>query len=556
MARLDLAGPDGTRSIRIRGGTATIGRSPELEVVVDHPSVSRVHARVTEHDGAWVVRDLGSTNGTFVNGRRIKQAALADGDRLAVGEVGLGFSLAEPASSWDGSWLFAGVGRVLDRLGESRPAPERADEAGPLLAPLRQVIQRWEAAYRQLTVLYRIAHLLHGTEPLGTRVESAIKLAIPALKAERGFVLGYRPEKDELEVRLAFSRSEELPTTLDWIRAVARKVVETGQVLGLGPELAVGPPLTRPPTGRSMIAAPIKGNAGTYGVVLLDAPPGGSSWGKEEVDFVSTFAAQVGSTYERETLEAETAARRDAEHDLALARAIQARLLPARLPVVEGVVAHGASRPSREVGGDYFDAFPVGDGRLWFVVADVSGKGVPAALVQAQVRSLLRSLGRRGIPPEQAVEELGVSLLDDFGGRMFATVLAGVIDAASGRVSLVNAGHEYPWLHRVGEPIPVPVEHSDPPCGLFPGVVYRAHALELGPGDRLLIATDGIMDAESTQGERFGPPRLVELIRATRDLDVAHQVECIFAAVEEWGKGAPKSDDATVLALEFQGRGT
>lgn len=556
MARLVLQEEGGgEREFPVDPGTTTIGRAADQDIFLDHTSVSRRHARIDRVGDQYQITDLGSTNGTSVEGKRIRQAVLQEGSRVAIGELPLVFSL-ERARRGAATGILKGVGHVLERLTRQIEAsspqtePSSPEEVmGGYFEQLQQQSRKWESAYRQLTVLYRIAYHLQGTEPVEEKLHKVLNLAIGTLRAERGMLFGYDPSRDELYSRVAFSRSQDDRTRLDWVRAVSRRVIDSDEPMASGPDLCVGPAMTRPPNGRTFICAPLRTPRGIHGSLYLDTRAEVSNWGLDEVEFIRTLAAQIGMTFDQEHFALQTIQQREIERELSIARKIQQGLLPEKLQVGAGMQAQGRSVPSKEVGGDYYDCLESRDGVTYWLLADVSGKGVPAALVQAQVRSQLRAMGRSGLPPEAILTELNQALFDDYDGRMFVTCVLGVVDPEAGRIRFVNAGHEFPSILRSSTGEVLTLEEGSFPCGLFGGEGYQATEAEFLPGDLLLLATDGIVDSQNVQGERFGPERFQGLLERCVGRSGPEVVETVFSEVEAWGAGAPQRDDITLLVL-------
>lgn len=549
-----VGGPRGGVEYPVIAESTSVGRTPDQDVFLEHDSVSRRHARIDRAGDQYNVLDLGSTNGTFVGGKRVRSAKLQDGVEVVFGELKFRFSTEDVAQD-DAAGILRGVGRVLELLTEqSGPAaaPEPTAPPSQAIERMRSQQATWESAYRQLTVLYRIAYLLQGGADAEVKLDKVVQLAIGTLRAERGFLFRYEPSKDDLKAEVAYSKNTEGGTHLDWVRAVARRTIDSDEPMASGPDLSVGAAMTRPPSGRVFIAAPVRTARSIHGCLYLDARSDQVHWTPGEVEFVRTLAAQIGSTYDQEEYARHMIAKREIERELSIARNIQQSLLPSQLDTGEGILAHGRSTPSKEVGGDYFDTFRSVDGDTVWLLADVSGKGVPAALVQAQVRSHLRAAARRGLDPELILADLNEALLADYGGRMYVTCVMGTVDRERKVLRYVNAGHEFPQLLRGACGTVEVLEEGDHPCGLFGGAAFTAYEVPFGPGDTILLATDGIVDSQNTLEERFGHERFGELVADCLGLTPYDLVERVFETVEQFAQGAPQRDDITLLSLQLE----
>ena len=253
---------------------------------------------------------------------------------------------------------------------------------------------------------------------------------------------------------------------------------------------------------------------------------------------------------------AEAETRMDAE--LATAKAIQEAALPRVFPPYPDIArfdVYATMNAAREVGGDFYDFFLVGDdscqtsGKLAFIIADVSGKGVPAALFMMKAKTQIRDYLASGMEIGEAIENANHQLCDGNDAGMFVTVWAGVLDYATGHVDFVNAGHNPPLLWQ-GASWSWLVQKSGMPLGLFDGMPYKAHAVECRIGDQFLLYTDGVTEAMDVEGNLYGEERLEKIANANFALHPRDLVEAVRSSVKEHAEGAVQSDDITLLALE------
>jgi sigma-B regulation protein RsbU (phosphoserine phosphatase) len=213
---------------------------------------------------------------------------------------------------------------------------------------------------------------------------------------------------------------------------------------------------------------------------------------------------------------------------------------------------HAFMRPTREVGGDLYDFFPIDEGRVAFTVADVSGKGVPASLFMAMFCSIVRAVAMPGIEVGKILTRANAILSQDNDACMFVTVFFGVLELATGRVDYCNAGHNAPYVLRADgrrEELP----SIDIAVGILEGRAFKPASLTLAPGDRMFVFTDGITEAFSTSHEQFGEERLEALLDSLPAAGPEELVEKIVAAVDAFAEGAEQSDDITALALTYRG---
>ena len=238
--------------------------------------------------------------------------------------------------------------------------------------------------------------------------------------------------------------------------------------------------------------------------------------------------------------------------ELRIAHEMQARMLPQSPPQVPGLDVAGFSDPCREVGGDYFDYWALDDGRLALCIGDVTGKGVPAALLMAMVKSCLFSLVTDNPMPAPILSTLGpmVRALGD--RQQLMTFLFGIIDPAARTLRLANAGHLYPYLLRPGEDRPAFLEANGLPLGTPLRVQYTDVEYRLEPGDRVIFSTDGIVEAHNTAKDMLGFDRLSEIVASTRSLDSHGTIHTILKSLRQFTGVAPTEDDKTLVVVRLK----
>ena len=245
--------------------------------------------------------------------------------------------------------------------------------------------------------------------------------------------------------------------------------------------------------------------------------------------------------------QAEIRDRERIEQELKVAQLIQQQFLPRELPNLPGWHVAAYYRPARAVGGDFYDFIELPDGKVGIVVGDVTDKGVPAALVMATTHSVLRGEALREIAPGAVLRRANELLLDEMPPNMFVTCLYAVLDPLAGSLRFANAGHNLPNL-RNQEGV-VELRAAGMPLGLLPGMDYEEHEATLGPGDSLLLHSDGLAEAHSPDGEMFGFPRLAKLC-AERDGGEA-LIDLLLAELASFtGQGWEQEDDITLVTLQ------
>lgn len=255
-----------------------------------------------------------------------------------------------------------------------------------------------------------------------------------------------------------------------------------------------------------------------------------------------------------EQLQKDEAARLRLDSELEIARTVQQYLYPHVAPVLRGATVSGRTLAARIIGGDLYDFFDLGRERIGILCADVSGKGIPAALMMANLQAVARahfgnSIDGPAAPPAHFVEILNQQLAGRFGDNRYATLFWAEYDVHTSVLTYVNAGHPSPILTRsTGE-----IERLNSvgvPIGMFANTRYTASTLEMQPGSRLVIFTDGLTDAENGEEEEFGDERLIECCSTiTAGMDAKGVADSLMHAVAEWSGGRKRFDDTTVVVL-------
>jgi serine phosphatase RsbU (regulator of sigma subunit) len=240
------------------------------------------------------------------------------------------------------------------------------------------------------------------------------------------------------------------------------------------------------------------------------------------------------------------------EQELRIARLIQQTLLPKSLPQLPGYEVAAYYQPAREVGGDFYDFFELEDGRLGLVVGDVTDKGVPAALVMATTRTMLRAAAQRLFSPGEVLRRANEALVTDIPPNMFITCLYAILEPESGRLLYANAGHDLPYRRKAGrsEGAAEELRATGMPLGLMPGMAYEEKEIVVEEGESVLFYSDGLVEAHDPQREMFGFPRLQGLVGAHRSGGSSLIGFLLSELTRFTGEGWEQEDDITLVTLE------
>jgi sigma-B regulation protein RsbU (phosphoserine phosphatase) len=302
------------------------------------------------------------------------------------------------------------------------------------------------------------------------------------------------------------------------------------------------------------LVLPLSSNRSLVGVMSLGPKQSEEPYTRSDIRLLDAVAAQTGLALENSRLTAEIAAevanREKAKRELEIAREVQERLFPQEYPPVAGVVFAGACRPALGVGGDYYDFIARSGTQLGIAVGDVSGKGVPAALLMATLRAYLRG---QTVGASANLAELMVNLnrlvYESSAPNRYATFFYGEYDASSGRLAYVNAGHNPPIIFRRSGEI-VRLDVGGPVIGLLTECAYEQGCVALQPGDTLVAFTDGVSEAMDADYQEWGEERLIESVRTQTTSDPKERIVQLMAAADGFVAGAPQHDDMTLVVLQ------
>ncbi|NLO02388.1 MAG: SpoIIE family protein phosphatase [Bacteroidales bacterium] len=245
------------------------------------------------------------------------------------------------------------------------------------------------------------------------------------------------------------------------------------------------------------------------------------------------------------------------QHDLNIAREIQQAILPkifSLFPEKQNFDLYASMVAAREVGGDFYDFFMIDDNRLGFVIGDVSGKGVPAAIFMAVSRTLIRATGIKGVSASDCMRYVNKLLCNESVASMFVTVFYGILDSTTGEVEFVNAGHNPPYLLNSKGIRKLEIT-GDTVLGVFDDITFHPGKIEMNPGEKLFLYTDGVTEAFNNQEEAYGEERLESLLKQYLEQPVDTIIKETMESVKMYVDEAPQSDDITLLSVTFYGQG-
>src|SRR5438552_11051549 len=526
------------RTINLDHSPFSVGRKVDKDLVIADPRVSRDHALITSDNGQFYVLDQGSKHGTFVNGERVQRKNLERNDRLEFGVRDVAYVIFNPEHATSNT-----AREFLNQISGIHISSESTD-------------------LEKLTLFLEAARKLNTTGVLDEILVTLLDATLKLTRGERGYVF---LKADDGALRLAAGRNSKGEPLLDdktishsilddALKANSEFVItDTSQSLDLAGRQSIVAydlrtviciPLRKPQVQTTRDAQSPESLTGeAMGALYVDSRFASRDISTVSNDILRAIATEAASLIENARLvQAEDAARRY-QQELSIAASIQQRLMAVTIPEVPFARLKGRNLSCKEIGGDFFDAVNTDEG-LAVVLADVSGKGVSAALLASTLQGMIYSQLTAGMPLIEIVTAANRFFTHKHIGEKYATLIIARI-RRDGELEYVNCGHVPPLLVCNKEVIRSP--HGNLPVGLLAEATYESDHCSLHAGDRLILVTDGVTEAENARGDFFEDSRLETVAAKSSTL------EDIFTAVANFCGGTPLSDDCTVVELVYSG---
>jgi sigma-B regulation protein RsbU (phosphoserine phosphatase) len=528
------------RTINLDHSPFSVGRKIDKDLVIADPRVSRDHALIVSENGQFCVIDQSSKHGTFVNGERVQRKTLERNDRLEFGVRDVAYVIFHPHHASSNS-----ARDFLSQISGIHISTETTD-------------------LEKLTLFLEAARKLNTIGVLDEILVTLLDATLNLTRAERGYVF---LKAEDGKLRLAAGRNSKGEPLLD-DKTISHSILEdalksnsefvitdTSQSLDLAGRHSIVAydlrtviciPLRKPQVQTTRDAqgpSPSEMSAEVMGALYVDSRFASRDISSVSNDILRAIAHEAASLVENARLvQAEEAARRY-QQELAIAASIQQRLMAVTIPEVPFARLSGRNLSCKEIGGDFFDAVNTEDG-LTVVLADVSGKGVSAALLASTLQGMIYSQLTARMPLPEIVAAVNRFFTHKHIGEKYATVIIARI-RRDGELEYVNCGHVPPLLVCNREVIRP--SHGNLPVGLLADAAYESDRYNMHPGDRLVLVTDGVTEAENARGDFFDNERLEAVAAKSGTL------EDIFSAVADFCGGTPLSDDCTVVELLYTG---
>ena len=543
---LEVISPDNTRRfVFLSVSPFCIGRGESgNHLQLADSRISRQCAALISEGDLWYLEDRGHRRGVFVSGKQIDRCELKDGNIISFGiedSYEIIFRSAEADTS---------IQNILSRI---QDLPSTGSSPGGL---------------HKLNLLLEATMLLHSQLPLDSVLGTMLDHAISITDADRGILL--EPDSSgALRIRLA-RRSGGLRLSLDSLapsqtalrQALERqasvitedlaqadiKLQDAQSIVAQRLRAIVAIPLYAMPRANSTESIVHSKRGEFLGVVYLDSRRA-AAFSKLERQILDALAVEAASILDNARLVEYERQRQRLEQELSIARDIQQALLPRGFRDFPHLTVSGINLPCLSVGGDYFDVFPMSDDRTAFLIADVSGKGLGAALLTTMLQGALSGM-TIGADPARVFNHINKFLCEHSEVGRYATMFFGVL-SRNGDLEYINAGHPSPLLLRNGK-LAEPFTEGSTPVGLIPDADYKAACVRLETGDTLVLFSDGVTEAADPDEQLFGIPRLRDALANLHDSPLDHLQKAVFDSVENFTRGASQADDITLLLVRYR----
>ncbi len=565
-ARLDVEeNPGAVRQVPLHGKDFTIGRDPSNNLYLESVIVSRFHARISRQGtGHWII-DCASRHGTFVDDVRITTCPLRNGMRIRLGTPGgptLTFQSGEEAPTDE------------SHLRSSPPQAEASVDSSQELRDIASLVDTFLKLNGDLLVEDVLQIVVARSIELADADRGMILLLEPSARSSEDPTAHdsvgspdtkLNPEAKDFELQLAIARRRDGTTIeqegLTISRRIPLEVLRTGSGVILENLLASESRGYHPTTieigVRSAMCVPLRvrrnhesqGVTPILGVLYVDSSSRRRPFSARLLEALESLASEAAQAIYNSQLYEECLVKREFDAEMRIARSIQKDLLPPSGYHNSWLDLHGTSRPSREVGGDLLDYHAHGEERVHVLIGDVSGKGIPAAMM---LDGLFYGMGAQVVAdPDlgRAANALNRYLLSKSSDEKFVSAILGIL-WADGRFAYVNAGHNPPLCIRAGGEVEVLRPHGTI-LGMFEESRYSTVEIPLAKGDLLVLYSDGLTEARAKSGERFGFPRLQQAAVEASARSAREVHDAVLSAAARFTAGAPRSDDTTILVAKM-----
>lgn len=575
--------------LELYGERMVMGRHPNCQIVLDNAAVSRHHAQILESHGHFYLEDLRSRNHTYLNGTRVEgRAEIQDGDEIKVCDVGFRFHVQgtpheeptppTPIRKGDTSVFMGGNNKPKNRtttelpngmtiagnIVRSNPPPKKSppsgggssiistlDVSGAGSSNLRLSVKPEVKLRAIIDISNALAHIL-ALDEVSAQVLDKLFQIFP--QADEGFIMLEDEETERLSIQASKVRLETQDATIGHSMTIVRQAMDGKEAILSADAVSDNRFKTSDSVPQlkihSMMCVPLmsKDNR-AMGVIQIATHNVRQKFVQDDLDLLVSVASQAALAVENSRLHEKLVEQREMQRDLEVATQIQLGFLPNQRPIIKGYDFYDHYESAQSIGGDYFDYVPLRNKLVAVAVADVAGKGIPAALLMARLYSAARFHLLTQSSVAKAMTGLNREIASSGLGFRFITCVIAILNPRTHELTISNAGHLPPLLrHANGEVEQVARGVGGLPLGVMPDQVFQEIVVPLAPGDTFVAFTDGITEAMNSNNDLYGNKLLTKYL-ATGPKHPEELVKGLIQDVETYTESRPQSDDMCLVCL-------
>lgn len=557
-----ISGDDKGKLLPIKADFISIGRSSKCEIILSDKSISRRHAEILITDGQVYVRDAGSSNGSFVNNKQIKEPCLLKANdyiRLGavviqlIAEKGVGNEITTQASEEI----------VEENVVLETPSPAVqgfvneivSDVSNPQLNIKLDTITNndYKDPFTRLKIICQVGDAIKGIADIKELLQTLIEYLQKLLIFDNGFIMLKDEETGKLSPQIVKRKNPD-SQKVNISKSILEKVVKDRVSLLIENASSdarfEGVSSVSSSKISSAMCAPMIYKDELLGIIYLDNKQADKRYKTDEQELLNGIANQAASSIAFAKLLIKIKSHARIERDFEIAKEIQNNYLPKKLPRIPNFDTDAFCLPSFQIGGDYYDIIDIGDGKWAVIMAEVSGKGIPAALLVNTIRLTVNiEISRGNADITSILSKIDQRIFMEGKQTMFATVFLGILDVVNRSMEYISAGHNAPLLYQPGEEIKF-LRTSHKLLGFSEGIKCATEEIFIPPDCTLLLYTDGIPDLKNSSNEFFGEKRIREVISEKHMLSAREIKQAYLDKISQFKEGVYQFDDLAMMALK------
>lgn len=531
----------------------SLGRSGDNDIPIQDPFASGHHAMIYPKESRYMVRDNNSKNGTFLNGKRVQgETQLNKGDEILIGSTRIVFDkeLSTNVEMTDAGPSAANINTIM----HLKEVLKKPDISTTIRAAAKDLdIERIKTEHKSFSVISEVSKALVLHMPLHELLEHVMDLIGENLPMDRGILMLKEGNPAQLIPKVVRINNKRL---MDQRILVSQSIVN--MVMNKHSSVLISDVQADPRFKsrdsivkmniHSAVCVPLWDNKEIIGIIYSDRISLLKPYTDEDLRLLTLLANLAAVKIENSKRIQDTIDKEKMEKELALAAQIQKDFLPKEIPDTEGFDVAGFMTPCYQVGGDYYDYFPIGSDRLGVAIADVSGKGVSASLLMASLRASLHAEVHVHYDIEKMTAKLNNFVHRSSAINSFITFFFCELNKKTGELKYINAGHNPPiFIDKKGKI--VRLESCGLCLGMFPDVEYQSRSVTMGRGDQAVLYTDGITESRNKENKEFEEERLIKLLKKHAKLSAQELIDKVHDEVDTFISGVDQMDDMTIVAI-------